>query len=34
MRKTDHYKEAVTFEIGKGGILITKEKVEKVAEEF
>lgn len=34
MRKTDHYKEAVTFEIGKGGILITKEEVEKVAEEF
>ncbi|MCW1296920.1 MAG: AAA family ATPase [Candidatus Parvarchaeota archaeon] len=34
LRKTDHHKEPVTFEIGKGGIIITKEEIEKVAKEF
>jgi KaiC/GvpD/RAD55 family RecA-like ATPase len=34
IRKSDHYKDAVTFEIKKGGIVITKEEIEKIAKEF
>ncbi len=34
VRKSKHYTEPVTFEIGKGGIIITERKIEEIAKEF
>lgn len=34
LRKSKHYTEPVTFEIGKGGIVITERKIEEIAKEF
>ncbi|MEM5834641.1 MAG: ATPase domain-containing protein [Candidatus Aenigmatarchaeota archaeon] len=34
LRKSKHYCEPVTFEIGKGGIKITERKIEEIAKEF
>ncbi|MEM5853132.1 MAG: ATPase domain-containing protein [Candidatus Aenigmatarchaeota archaeon] len=34
LRKSKHYCEPVTFEIGKGGIKITGRKIEEIAKEF
>jgi circadian clock protein KaiC len=34
LRMSDHHKDPVTFEIGKGGIAITERKIEEIAREF